>query len=183
MAKPTNKTAPSKPATKPTGKAPKASADAESKTKAAAAAVAHPKVVAAIRANDTANSAATTSLAALLDVVAETEITRPELVASYMEARNVTKATADSQASRIMALLRSPETADKLRSGEITLKTAREATKKTQANPSPEKAAENAQKKLTSSLTGLINAAKETGMDRDTLVNLVKQAAKKEGIA
>ena len=170
-------------ATKNNKNKPETKAEAKAdKAKAAATAVANPKVVAAIRADDAARTEAASKLATLLQVVQDTECTRAELVASYIEAKNCTPATAQSQASRIMGLLKDPEVSQKLISGEITLKTAREATKKQQANPNEAKKKENTQKRLNTALTGTITAAKELGIDRASLLSLVKEAAKKAGI-
>lgn len=165
---------------------PESNTKAEAKAKeakAAAAAVANPKVVAAIRAEDEARSNAASKLAHLLQVVQDTEVTRPELVASYLEAKpNCSPATAQSQASRIMGLLKDPEVASKLISGEITLKTAREATTKKQENPNEAKAKENKQKRLATALAQVVAAAKELGIDRTSLKAMLTEAAKKAGI-
>lgn len=142
----------------------------------------NPRLVAALRSSDEAKMVFKTSLITIATIVQEEQLTRAEVVASLMEARSIEKTSADSEYSRMKGLLNNPEIMEQLKSGEIDLKTARMATKKTQKNPNTEKKKENIQKRFSGAITSLTNAAKEGGMDKASVLIAVKQACKKAGI-
>lgn len=160
----------------------KSGAKAESKSKETIKVVANPRLVKAILAADEAAMQHKSCLITIATIATEEQLTRAEVIASIMEARGVEKVTAESQYSRIQKLLSDPKVLEGLRSGEIDLKTARMMTKKAQKNPSPEKKKENIQKKLTNAVKALIEAAKEGGMDKTSVLTLIKSACKKNGI-
>lgn len=160
------------------GSGSKASAATEEKQ----AAVANPRLVAAIRVSDDAAGAYKSSLITIATICQEEQLTKGEVVASMMEARGCTKQTAESQYSRVQGLLKNPEVLEQLKNGEIDLKTARVATTKKQTNPSPEKKKESIEKRISKSLQNLVIACKEGGMDRASILVAVKSACKKAGI-
>lgn len=156
----------------------KSKADAKETVKV----VANPRLVAAIQAADTAAMQHKSCLITIATIASEEQLTRAEVVVSLMEARGVEKTTAESQYSRMKGLLSDPKILEGLRSGEIDLKTARAATKKEQKNPSAEKKKENVEKRFNNGIKTLIEAAKEGGMDRTSVLTAVKSACKKNGI-
>lgn len=155
---------------------------ASSKTKAASKVVANARLVAAIRAADNGMKQAQSLLVTMAEIAQNEDLTRPEVVASIMEARGVEKSTAESQYSRMKKLLTDPATLEALRSGEISLKAAREATKKQQKAPDAKKKKENAEKKIVKAVSSIVTLAKETAMDRASLVKMFVSALKKGGI-
>lgn len=155
---------------------------AKSKAEATSKVISNPRLVSAIQGFDAARAQAKTFLVDVATIVQEEQCTKAEVVASLVEARGCTEKTAKEQYSRMKKILSDPEALEALRNGEVDLKTAREQTTKKQKNPSQEKAKQNAEKRFSTSLSGLINAAKEQGTDLATLLNTVKAAAKKNGI-
>lgn len=160
----------------------KSGAKASSSTKEITKVVANPRLVAAIKAADQAEMQHKSCLVTIATISQEEQLTRAEVVASLIEARGIEKTTAESQYSRMKGLLSDPKIMEGLRSGEITLKAARQATKKEQKAPSPEKKKENIEKRFSGAITSLITAAKEGGMDRTSVLNSVKSACKKAGV-
>lgn len=160
----------------------KTGSSAASKTAEKTQVASNPRLVAALKASDQAKMAFTGTLVAIATVTQEEQLTRAEVVASLMEARAVTKETAESQYSRMKKLLTDPELLEQLKNGEIDLKTARQNTTTKQKNPSAAKKKENIEKRFNKALATLIEAAKDGGMDKASLVNSVKSACKKAGI-
>lgn len=181
MAKP-NKPAPSTKTPASTPAPAEAAAGATAKGKVAAAAVANPKIVAAFRDVQNAKEEHKSKLVSLAEICQREKATRPELIASYMEARGVERVTAEGQISRMFKMLMDPVTLEDLKSNKIDLKTARERTTTKQTNPSAAKKAENAEKKFARGLTILVEGAKEAGMDKDSCLIAFKAALKKNGI-
>lgn len=159
----------------------KKAAKASSKAKATSKVVANVRLVEAIRASDQAMKTAQSLLVTVAEIVQSEDLTRNEVVASIMEARGVEETTAQSQYSRMKALLNDPETLQELKDGVITLKAAREKTKGTKT-VSPKKKKENAEKKLIKGIGMAISAALESGWDWSTFLNTTKSAAKKAGL-
>lgn len=160
----------------------KVEAKAKSKAKEAVKVVANERLVEAIRSSNEAMEEARTKLIGVATVIEEEQCTRAEVVASYMEANGVEKVTAESQASRVMKLVKDPDTLEALRSGAIDLKTARAATTKKQKNPSATKKAENAEKRYNRAITQLVESAKDMGADLQSVMLSVKAALKKAGL-
>lgn len=168
---------------KPDKKKLKKSAGAKAAAKAASKVTAHPRLVAAIRSSDNAMEQAKSLLVTVAEIVQQEDLTRPEVVASIMEARSVEKSTAESQYSRMKRLLTDPETLTALKEGKITLKAAREGTTKKQAAPNEKKKKENAEKKFAKAVSSLVETSKEIGMDFTSVIKAVKAALKKGGVA
>lgn len=158
------------------------SSSTKSASKEVAKVSSNPRLVAALQASDQAEGAFKSSLVLISTIVQEEQLTKAEVVASLMKARNIEKVSAEGQYSRMKGLLNNPEIMQQLASGEMTLKMARAATVKKQQNPSTEKKKENIQKRFSSAITSLMNAAKEGGMDKASVLNTVKSACKKNGI-
>lgn len=157
-------------------------ASAKSNAKVASKVTSNPRLVAAIKASDNAMKEAQSLLVTVAEIVQAEDLTRSEVVASIMEARGVEKSTADTQYSRMKKLLNDPETLQELKDGNITLKAAREKTKGTQKAPSASKKKENAEKKFTKAVSTIVEAALESGMDKATVLNVIKTALKKGGV-
>lgn len=155
---------------------------ASSKAKATSKVVANTRLVAAIRAADAGMKQAQSLLVTMAEICQSEDLTRPEVVASIMEARAVEKSTAESQYSRMKKLLTDPTTLEALRSGEISLKAAREATTKKQNAPSAEKKKASAEKRFVKAISTVVEMAKETGMDRSSVVKTLTSALKKGGV-
>lgn len=158
------------------------SSKATTKSEATASVVANVRLVAALKAYDTSLAQTQSYLVELGTIAQEEQLTRAEVVASLMEARGIEKSTAESQYSRMKAIITDPEALESLRSGEADLKTVREKTKKGQKNPSKDVAKKNAEKKFATAITTLVNASKELGLDRDSVIVTVKSALKKAGV-
>lgn len=71
----------------------------------------------------------------MIETVLTEKISRADVVATLMKARKVTYETAQSQYSRMKNIWSNPDILAQLKAGEITLKVAREATTKKQADP------------------------------------------------
>lgn len=158
-------------------------ASAKATAKAASKVTAHPRLVAAIRSSDNAMAQASSLLVTVAEIVQQEDLTRPEVVASIMEARGVEKSTAESQYSRMKRLLTDGEVLNDLRAGKISLKMAREGTVKKQTAPNAEKKKQNAEKKFTKAVSALVETSKEIGLDFTSVIKAVKAALKKGGVA
>jgi hypothetical protein len=95
----------------------------------------HPKLLEAVQGYDKHVQEAETYYVQMIELVLEHKINRADVVATLMRARGITFETAQSQYSRMKNLWSDPTILQKLKNGEITLKVAREATTKKQANP------------------------------------------------
>lgn len=166
--------------TTPTKK--KGNAAAGAKTAEKPPVVANTKLVEALRTFDRSKDETKSYLIDVATIVQEEQLTRAEVVASMIEARGVSKATAESQYSRMKKIFTDGETLEALRSGEIDLKTAREKSVKKQENPSATKKEENLEKRYAGALTKLLEAVKEMGTDLASFLASVKASAKKAGI-
>ena len=164
----------------PTKKKGKAAAGAKAAEKPPV--VANTKLVEALRTFDRSKDETKSYLIDVATIVQEEQLTRAEVVASMIEARGVSKGTAESQYSRMKKIFTDGETLEALRSGEIDLKTAREKSVKKQENPSAAKKEENCEKRYTASLGKLLECVKEMGTDLASFLASVKASAKKAGI-
>lgn len=160
----------------------KKSAGAKAAAKAASKVTANARLVAAIRAADDGMAKAKSLLVTMARIAQDEDLTRPEIVASLMEARGIEKSTAESQFSRMKKLMTDAETLKGLEEGTITLRAAREATTKKQSAPSPEKKKQQAEKKFARSISAIVETAKETGMDFASVIKAIKSALKKAGV-
>lgn len=160
----------------------KASTKVEAKSAETVKVKVNQRLVEAIRASDGLMKEATTALVRIGEICVNEQITRAEAVESFMEAREVTKATAESQYSRMKKLWDNPEILEKLKSGEMNLKMAREATTKKQDAPNKAKQEANLEKRWSTQLAALLATAKEAGYDLNALITAIKASAKKEGI-
>lgn len=160
----------------------KAAASAGAKTAEKPPVVANAELVKALRTFDRSKDETKSYLIDVASIVQEKQLTRAEVVASMIEARGVSKATAESQYSRMKKIFTDSDTLEALRSGEIDLKTAREASVKKQENPSATKKEENLEKRYAGALTKLLEAVKEMGTDLASFLASVKASAKKAGI-
>lgn len=160
----------------------KKSAGAKANAAAASKVTANARLVAAIRASDDALNKARSVLVVMAEICQSEDLTRPEVVASIMEARGVEKSTAESQYSRMKKLMTDPATLAALKDGSMSLTMARAASKKAQKSPSPEKKKANAEKKFAKALSTIVETAKETGMDYVSVLKAIKSALKKAGL-
>lgn len=160
----------------------KSSTKTSSKQKQVHVVTSNPRLVEAIKSYSASLAQTQSYLVTMATIVQEEQLTKNEVVASLMEARGIQKNTAESQFSRIKGILMDPKILEKVKSGEMDLQTARNATKKTQTNPSKDKKGENAQKRFAKAISTMMAAAKETAMDLQSILTAVKLAAKKNGI-
>lgn len=144
--------------------------------------VANQKLVAAFRQLQSAEDTYKSALIKAATIAQAEKCTRAQIVLSYMEARGVTKATAEGQISRVKKILMDEETLQALIDGKMNLKTAREKTTTKQKNPNAERQRANIEKRFSSGLTIIVTAAKEGGYDLASVLSSVKAACKKEGI-
>lgn len=164
------------------GKSGKSSSAASAKSEATSHVVANTRLVAAIKLLEESKKQTQTYLVEVATIVQEEQLTRAEVVASLMEAKGIEKSSAESQYSRMKKLLNDPDLLEELKEGDIDLKTAREKSTTKQKNPSAKKKAESIEKRFAKALTTIVQCAKEGGMDRETVMNTVKTALKKNGI-
>lgn len=143
---------------------------------------ANPRLVEALRGLDQAKQMAKSYLVTIGEIAQSEQLSKPEILASIMEARGVTFKTAESQFSRMRKIIEDPETLEALRTGEIDLRTAREQTKKTQKNPSAAKKQESLEKRYKRAVSGLVDIAKEMGTDLNSLLASLKATFKAAGI-
>lgn len=154
-----------------------AKADAKEDTKQKV--VANPRLLEALQNYDEAKSQAKSYLISVATIAQEEQLTKEEIVVTIMEARGVDRETAKQQYSRISKLLTKPDVLEELREGIIDLATARAKTVTKQKNPSAKKKQENAEKRILTGITMIVNAAKEMGMDLQALISTLKEKAKK----
>ncbi len=170
-------------ASKSSGKSGSSSkASAKAKADATSHVTANPRLVEAIKLFEESKAQTKTYLVDVATIVQEEQLTRAEVVASLMEAKGIEKSSAESQYSRIKKLLNDPETLEELRDGEIDWKTAREKSAAKKKNPSAKKKSENIEKKFSKAVTSIVQCAKEGNMDRETVMQTIKVALKKNGI-
>lgn len=98
----------------------------------------------------------------LIEFITKNEVDRATVVISMMKARDITYESAQSQYSRLKGYLNNEEVLKGLKDGTMTLKVAREKTKKTQVNPASAKP-EAKEQKFNSTLKAFSAAAKESG--------------------
>lgn len=155
---------------------------ASAKAKAEVSAVANPRLVAAIKQLSASMIQTQSYLVDVATICQEEQLTKAEVILSLMEARGIKKETAESQYSRMRAILVDPDALEELRDGEADLKTIRDRTKKPQQNPSAKRQEENREKRYSKAISGIVAYAKESGTDRTTILNGVKSALKKAGV-
>lgn len=93
----------------------------------------HEKLLTAISGYDQHVAEAESYYIQMIELVLTEKISRADVVATLMRARSITFETAQSQYSRMKGIWSNPDILAKLKSGEITLKIAREMTTKKQA--------------------------------------------------
>ncbi len=152
------------------------------KEKQKVAAKANSKLVALIKGSDKQMALAKSAIAAVAAFIQREELTKEEVVASYMDARGCTESTAISQYSRIQGLIKNPDVLKDLEDGKIDLKVAMAKVTNKQKNPSKEAKAKNLDKSFNTTLTKLVNIAKEAGLDFASFVLACKAAGKKAGL-
>jgi hypothetical protein len=107
----------------------------------------------------------------MIELIQTEKIPRADVVQTLMKARKITFETAQSQYSRMKGIWQDPKVLQQLKAGEITLKVARESTKKTQANPAAGNASEGGASKETKEARyerarkAHVAAVKECGFD------------------
>lgn len=156
----------------------------------------HEKLLAAISSYDQHIQEAETYYVEMIELVLTEKISRADVVATLMRARKITFETAQSQYSRMKKMWENPEVLKQLKAGEITLKVAREATTKKQANAANGNAtggtAEGAGSKTASTETkearyqraqkALIAAVKECGFDLKSALMSFEAELKSAGV-
>lgn len=157
-------------------------AKSEAKSKEVVKVEANERLVAALKGHDDALTSAKSYLVDMATIVQEEQLSKEEVLASIMEARGIDRKTAGEQYARVRGLLNNPSVLQELKDGVIDLKTARARTTKKQENPSTKKAAENAEKVIVKAVQTIINKAKESGTDLQSIIVMIKQAAKKGGL-
>lgn len=118
-----------------TGTATSPAPAADAKAKNAPEPKVHAKLLSSIQQYDEHVQEAETHYVAMIEIIQTEKIPRADVVQTLMKARKITFETAQSQYSRMKGIWQDPTILAKLKSGEITLKVARDSTKKTQANP------------------------------------------------
>lgn len=160
----------------------KSKAKAKAKETSLENVVANARLVEAIQGWERSKLEAKTYLIQMAEICQSEQLSRPEIIASLMEAKGIEKASAESQYSRMRKILEDNETLEALRSGEIDLKTARERTTKKQAKPSAKKKEENLEKRYQKWVTTGIEIVKEMGSDIQSVLHSLKVSFKKAGI-
>ncbi len=117
----------------------------------------------------------------LVEFIQDKQLDRATVVASMMKARGIDYGTANTQYSRMKKLLNNEEVLEELKSGQITMKIAREKTKKTQENPKSAKP-EAKEQRFTNTLKAFVAAAKESGFSRKEIMLSVEASLKDAGI-
>lgn len=123
------------PTVAPTAAAPAPSPAAKPQAKTAPEAKVHPVLASLIQSYDTTVEKAESYYIEIIETIQKEKISRADVVATLMKARGITFETAQSQYSRMKGVWQNPEVLAQLKSGEITLKVAREKTSKKQTNP------------------------------------------------
>lgn len=173
---PATGTKPQVPGTAPTPDAPKAKPEP----------TVHPKLLAAIKGYDEHVQQAESYYVEMIELIQVNKIARADVVATLMKARGITFEGAQSQYSRMKNIWQDPTILAKLKSGEITLKMAREATTKKQNNPAAGNAVagtgeagegggataskETKEARYSRAQKALVAAVKENGFDKKSAI-------------
>lgn len=146
---------------------------------------ANPRLVVLFKKYEGAKSEAQGFMVSMCELCQKEQLTREEIIASIMEAKDLNRKSAGEAYARISRFLNKPDILQDLKDGKYNLKEAKEklkaAAKRTRVL-SPKEVQKNAEKTITSSFTKAITAAKNSGMDMSALVNTLKEMAKKAGI-
>lgn len=118
-----------------TGTATSAAPKTDAKAKTQPEAKVHPALEALIKSYDTTVQKAESYYVEIIETVQRDKISRADVVATLMRARGISFETAQSQYSRMKGIWQNPEVLRQLKSGEITLRVAREKTTKKQQSP------------------------------------------------
>lgn len=163
--------------------APKAKAKPGAKVKAGtkAEAVASAELVALFEKYDEGVKQAESYFIELVEFIQDNQIDRATCIASMMQARGINYETAQTQYSRMRKIYNDEEVLQELKDGKISLKVAREKTKKTQKNPKSAKP-EAKEQKYASTLKSFVAAAKESGFSRREIMVSVEAELKSAGI-
>lgn len=113
----------------------------------------------------------------LVEFIQDNQMDRATVVASMMIARGINYDTAQTQYSRMKKIYNNEEVLQELKDGKISLKVAREKTKKTQANPKEAKP-EAKEQRYNSTLKSFVAAAKESGFSRREIMVSVEAELK-----
>lgn len=150
---------------------PKAKPGTKTKVKVGSQAEAAPNVelVALFEAYDENVKAAEKKFIELVEFIQENDLDRATVIASMMIARGINFESAQSQYSRMKKMYNNPEVLEELKSGKISLKVAREKTKKAQTNPASAKP-EAKEQKFSSTLKAFVAACKESGFSRKEIM-------------
>lgn len=112
----------------------------------------------------------------MIDYIRKNNISRAVLVKTLVEVRKIEVVSATSEASRIMKLAKDDQIFEQLKNGEITLKAARNATKKPQAKK--EVPQEPKEKIYEKALIAFAEAAKAVGLPLKDILESVKATLK-----
>jgi hypothetical protein len=153
------------------GAAPKAGANAEVNV----------ELVTCIETYDGNVERAEQSFIEMVEYIQKNEISKATVVVSLMKARNITFETAQTHYSKMKKLLNDEAVLAELKSGQITMKVAREKTTTKQKNPASAKP-ENKEAKYTNSLKTFVGAAKESGFSVREIMVSVEAELKSAGI-
>jgi hypothetical protein len=168
-----------------TSEAPAEGTETKSKTKEKVAPVPHPLLVEKIQGYYTAKEAAQTYLIEMGDLISKEKISRGSVIASMMEARDITKETAESQYSRIIGILSKPKVLEDLKAGVITLAEARQKGVRNEKQSTTKKAKNDAaskQTKFDSALKNLAEASKAIGYSKQDVLRAVDAQLKSIGV-
>jgi hypothetical protein len=137
----------------------------------------HPKLLELVKKHDQAAEKAGSILVEIGELVVRDNISNPVLIKTFMEARQITEASAKSQASRLRSLLKDTDSFEALKRGEVTVRAAvKTAQTRRQATPvSNQKAFDN-------KLSQFVQAAKALGQDKRTILATVDAALDKAQI-
>lgn len=161
-----------------------AKVDAAASTEAAVKVTANPRLVSLLRSYDDHKSKAQSYLIEAAALAQKEQLTKEEIIASIMEARDLNRKTAGEQFSRMKPYLLKPEVLEDLRGGKITLKEARlkVAGDKKKKVLSTSQVQKNAEATILTSITRMLKSAKEAGISLTDLISTLKEAAKKAGV-
>lgn len=108
----------------------------------------------------------------MVDYIKRNNVSRAVLVKTLVECRKIEVVSAQSEASRIMQLAKNEEVFNALKNGEMTLKAARNATRKPQAAKAPTQ--ESKEKTYETALQAFGQAAKALGLPLKDILASVK---------
>lgn len=165
--------------------------DAKAQTKPEAKV--HTKLESLIKTYDETMEKAESYYVEIAELVQTEKISRADVVATLMRARGITFETAQSQYSRMKGIWQNPEVLAQLKSGEITLRMAREKTTKKQAGTVAKDAAAAGSAKGTSATEtkearyercrkALVASAKECGFDKKSVLLSIESDLTAAGI-